>query len=48
MNTVQLTLDEFIPSPPPIREGFTDGLHDIINLFHGHDGGGGLGDFILF
>jgi hypothetical protein len=33
MNTVQLTLDEFIPSPPPIREGFTDGLHDIINLF---------------
>jgi hypothetical protein len=33
----------------PIHEGFTDGLHDIIDLFHGQDGGGGgLGDFILF
>jgi hypothetical protein len=44
---VQLTLDEFLPSGPPIREGFTDVLHDIIDLFHGQDGGGGLGDFIL-
>jgi hypothetical protein len=45
---VHLTLDGFQPSGPPIHEGFTDGLHDIIDLFHGQDGGGGLGDFILF
>jgi hypothetical protein len=47
-DTISGFADTLVPSSPPIREGFTEGLHLTIDLFQ-QDTGPGLGDgFILF